>query len=189
MRLEQSYPEKVGYLNGLYKLFQPLTAMTPVILRRKDRRSGSVTQSLYFRTLSMPCLNCYYELFYLLRWENKKIVPHFLHPFSSSNDEVKMMMKKKHENLGELLTARSLAFWIMDEGGKSVYNQTILHTRAFTKVEVIHIQHVLLENFGLITRLEEKKRGQWVIYIPVKQRTKLKDIVAPYMHESMLYKI
>jgi hypothetical protein len=54
----------------------------------------------------------------------------------------------------------------MDDGGKSVYNQTILHTRAFKLEDVKLIQCVLLENFGLTTRLEEKKTGQWVIYIP-----------------------
>ncbi len=31
----------------------------------------------------------------------------------------------------------------MDDGGKSVYNQTVLHTRSFTKEEVIFIQSVL----------------------------------------------
>jgi hypothetical protein len=77
----------------------------------------------------------------------------------------------------------------MDDGGKSVHNQTILHTRAFKLEDVKLIQCVLLENFGLTTRLEQKKTDQWVIYIPVKQKTKLKDIVGPYMHESMLYKI
>lgn len=55
--------------------------------------------------------------------------------------------------------------------------------------DVKYIQSVLLENFGLTTRLEEKKNNQWVIYIPVRQKTRLKDIVGPYMHESMLYKI
>lgn len=73
-------------------------------------------------------------------------------------------MKIVPRNLGELLTARGLAYWIKDDGGKSVYNQTILHTRAFTKEEIIYIQSVLFENFGLITRIEEKKKGQWVIY-------------------------
>lgn len=77
----------------------------------------------------------------------------------------------------------------MDDGGKSVHNQTILHTRAFTLEEVVFIQSVLNKNFGLISRLEEKKKDQWVIYIPVKQETRLKDIVGPYMHKSMLYKI
>lgn len=77
----------------------------------------------------------------------------------------------------------------MDDGGKSVYNQTILHTRSFKLEEVKYLQSVLSENFGLVTRLEEKKKDQWVIFIPVRQVTRLKDIVGPYMHESMLYKI
>jgi hypothetical protein len=47
----------------------------------------------------------------------------------------------------------------MDDGGKSVYNQTILHTISF-KIEVKYIQSILLENFGLNTRLEEKKKDQ-----------------------------
>jgi hypothetical protein len=48
----------------------------------------------------------------------------------------------------------------MDDGGKSVYNQTILHTRAFTLEEVKYIQFVLFGNFALNTRIEEKKKGQ-----------------------------
>jgi len=147
---------------SLFKLLEPLTTMTPVILTRKDKRSDSVTKSLYFRTLAMPCLNYYYNLFYK---EKVKIVP---------------------KNLGELLTARGLAYWIMDDGGKSVYNQTILHTRAFSKEEIIYIQSVLSENLGLKTRIEEKKKDQWVIYKPIKQQTRLKDIVGPFMHESMV---
>ena len=115
--------------------------------------------------MAMPCLNYYHDLFY--------------------KDKVKNVPK----NLGEILTARGLAFLIMDDGGKSVYNQTILHTRAFNLDDVKYIQLVLLKNFGLVSRLEEKKKDQWIIYIPVKQKTRLKDIVGPYMHESMLYKI
>lgn len=77
----------------------------------------------------------------------------------------------------------------MDDGGKSVHNQTILHTRAFKLEDVKYLQGVLLKNFDLTTRLEEKKTDQWVIYIPVRQKTSLKDIVGIYMHKSMLYKI
>lgn len=86
LRIEQSYPEKEKYLRSLYKLLEPMTAMTPTILTRKDKRSDSTTQSLYFRTLGMPCLNYYYDLFYK---EKVKIVP---------------------RNLGQLLTARGLAY-------------------------------------------------------------------------------
>ena len=47
----------------------------------------------------------------------------------------------------------------MDDGGKSVYNQTILHTRAFKLEDVKYIQSVLLENFSLITRPPSPLRG------------------------------
>jgi len=89
----------------------------------------------------------------------------------------------------------------MDDGGKSVHNQTILHTRSFSKQDVEYLGLVLNKNFGLRTRLEEKKPNQWVIYIPVlfyfffkyrrhkNAEKKLKDIVGPYMHKSMLYKV
>lgn len=68
--------------------------------------------------------------------------------------------------------------------------QTILHTRSYKLEDVKYIQDVLFKNFGLTTRLEEKIKDQWVIYIPKRQKNQsLKDIVGSYMHESMLYKI
>lgn len=45
-----------------------------------------------FTTMAMPCLNKYHDLFY------------------------KDRVKSVPENLGELLTARGLAFFIMDDG-------------------------------------------------------------------------
>lgn len=165
MQIDQSYPEKEQYVISLYKLLEPIVTMSPTLLTRKDKRNGTVTQSIYFRTLSMPCLNHYHDLFYKNR---VKIIP---------------------RNLEELLTARGLANWIMDDGGKSVYNQTILHTRSFSLEDVKYLQSVLFEKFELKTRLEEKKKDQWVIFIPVRQKILLKDIVGPFMHKSMLYKI
>jgi hypothetical protein len=125
IRIEQSYPEKTEYLKSLHEVLEPLTAMEPTLLSRNNKKTGITTQSLYFRTLAMPCLNYYYELFY--------------------NNNIKRIPR----NLEELLTARGLAYWIMDDGGKSVHNQTILHTRSFSKKEVEYIQTVLSKNFVL----------------------------------------
>ena len=86
LRIEQSYPEKERYLRSLYELFEPITTMSPTNLTRKDKPSGTTTQSLYFRTLAMPCLNGYYDLFYK---ERVKVIP---------------------RNLSTLLTARGLAY-------------------------------------------------------------------------------
>lgn len=136
LQIDQSYPEKAQYVSSLYELLEPLVTMVPTILTRNDKRNGSVTQSMYFRTLSMPCLNYYHDLFY------------------------KGKVKSVPKNLGELLTARGLAYFIMDDRGKSVHGQTILHTRSFYLDDVKYIQSVLFENFGLTTRLEEKKKDQ-----------------------------
>ena len=72
IRIEQSYPEKSEYLKSLYKLLEPLTAMEPTILTRNNKKRGLITQSLYFRTLAMPCLNYYYDLFYK---DKIKVIP------------------------------------------------------------------------------------------------------------------
>jgi hypothetical protein len=86
IRIEQSYPEKSEYLKSLHELLEPLTAMEPTLLTRNNKKRGTITQSLYFRTLAMPCLNFYHELFYK---DNIKVIP---------------------RNLEELLTARGLAY-------------------------------------------------------------------------------
>lgn len=80
----------------MYLLFKPLINMDPSILERKpDKRTGLIYKSIYFWILRFPCLNEYYEMFY--------------------KDKVKII----HYNLDKLLTAISLAYWIMDDGGKS----------------------------------------------------------------------
>jgi hypothetical protein len=60
------------------------------------------------------------------------------------------------KNIHELLTARGLAYWIMNDGSKYAYNQSILHTRAFNKEEVLLLQNALTVYFNMTSRMEEK---------------------------------
>ena len=53
-------------------------------------------KSIKFQTLSLPCFNYYREIFY--NEEKIKIIPN---------------------NIDNLLTAKGLAYWIMDDGYKS----------------------------------------------------------------------
>lgn len=165
---DQSNSLHKEYLLHLYDIFKSLTNTEPYTTNRKpDARTGKVYNSIKFSTLSLPCLNYYHELFYK---DGKKIIPN---------------------NISELLTARGLAYFIMDDGGKSHYKQTILHTRFYTKSEVELLKETLFKNFGLTSRLEEKSKDQWILYIQVKQdvKHKLSNLVKPYMHDSMLYKL
>lgn len=165
---DQSNSLHKDYLLHLYEVFEPFTVSSPKVTNRKpDIRTGKVYNSIKFSTLSLPCLNYYYELFYP---NGKKIVPN---------------------NIDELLTARSLAYLIIDDGGKSYYGQTIIHTRSYTKFEVELLQKAIWTNFGLTSRLEEKVKDQYILYIQVRQdvKKKLYNLVQPYMHSSMMYKL
>ena len=166
VRFDQSFPNHASYLMKIYSYFYNLTGKGPtVIIRKPDKRTGKVYYQMQLKTLAFPCLNYYHNLFYK---DGKKIIPKII---------------------GELLTARSLAYWIKDDGGKSSSNQTILHTRSYTFEEVILLQKVLKNNFKLHSLVYDKTIGQWIIVIPVKQKIPLREIVLPYMHPSMLHKV
>lgn len=86
-RFEQTFPGHVSYMMLLYGLFYNLTLGSPSLLFRKpDVRTGKVYVSTYFRSVTLPCLNSFHELFYP---NGVKIVP---------------------GNIAQLLTARALAF-------------------------------------------------------------------------------
>lgn len=91
--------------------------------------------------------------------------------------------------IGDLLTPLALAYWLMDDGGITAYNQTTLNTDSFSYADLLVLQEALLNNFRLRTRLSLKRPGQWMIVIPVRQSVPLKDIVGEYMNISMAYKI
>lgn len=79
----------------------------------------------------------------------------------------------------------------MDNGGPPSGQDPglILNTQSFTKEEVLLLIKVLDEKFGLIGNLRPRRSGQFVIYFSQRKITKIREIVAPYIHSSMLYKV
>jgi len=158
---------------SLYDIFSNLCGKAPRIVQRKpDKRTGKVYQSISFKSLNIESLNYYSELFYIYK-----------------NDGLQRKIKIVPGNIKDLLTPRALAYWIMDDGGINSYKATQLNTDSFTLEQIQLLQQALLENFQLRTRLAEKRAGQWIIVIPIKQPLPLSAIVGPYMHSSMRYKI
>jgi len=154
------------YLNYLYELFEPFVGTEPKSTSRKpDKRTGLTYDSLIFKTLAFPCFNEYYELFYP---NGKKIVP---------------------LNISKYLTEVSLAFWIMDDGGKTTYGDLLLHTNGYTFEEVQLLVLVLKEKFNLVCKVSQRKPNQWAILIPKKELCKVRKLVSSYLHSSMEYKI
>lgn len=113
----------------------------------------------------MPCFNYYHELFYM----NKvKIIP---------------------SNIGTMLTPLGLAYWAMDDGGYDGVGGFRFFTNSYNKSEVELLISVLKINFKTTSRSGEIKPGQYIIKLGRSEYIKLKDLILPNFHESMIYKL
>lgn len=68
LRIEQTYPKHEEYLFHLHTLFMTLLKQDsqPKIFDRKpDKRTGKVYSTIRFHTRHLPCLNEFFELFYI----------------------------------------------------------------------------------------------------------------------------
>lgn len=133
------------------------------------KSTNKVYSTLYLNTRSLPCFNEFYSLFYL---NGKKIVP---------------------KNIGKLLTARSLAYWSQDDGNKNG-SGFVLNTQSFTKAEILLLIKVLKTKFDLNCSLHTRKATKrtlesYTFYIKAESIPKFKELIKPFFHESMRYKL
>lgn len=98
-------------------------------------------------------------------------------------------IKYINPNIVEYITPLSLAIWIMDDGGLAKPGLR-LATNSFTFEEVKLLHNMLTIKFNLgctIQHLNSIDRQS--IYIKGSSITKLKELVLPYVHTSMHYKL
>jgi ubiquinol-cytochrome c reductase cytochrome b subunit len=120
-----------------------------------------------FKTWTYSSFNWIYDLFYI---NNVKIVPSIL---------------------GIFLTPLALAIWIMDDGTK-VGEGLKLCTNSFSFADCNFLVKLLHENFNLKASVQSagaKNKEQYHIYIWKESIPLLKEIVGPYIHPSMKYKL
>jgi len=125
---------------------------------------GKETISLEFFTRAMPCLTELYSLFYP---NGIKIIP---------ND------------IFNMLTPIALAHIIMGDGSVSPHG-LIICTDSYTIEDTIRLINVLIIKFSLECSLYIHKQNQYRIYIRQGSMASLLNIVSPFMHPSMLYKL
>lgn len=92
------------------------------------------------------------------------------------------------------LTARGLAYWWMDDGGKLDYNfgsknnSVVLNTQNFKKEEVYMMSKELAFKFNLETEVRSNK-GKYVIVIKHNSYTIFYNLIDPFIIEEMRYKL
>src|SRR2546423_12397323 len=97
-----------------------------VYVHATHKVTGMIYSSITFQSLSLPCFNELYDLFYL---GGRKRVP---------------------SDIGSLLTPLGLAYWICDDGSFDKKGGfVVLCTESFTTVEVEVLINVLNSKFDL----------------------------------------
>jgi len=114
-------------------------------------------------TSSLPCFNKFRELFY--DKAGKKIVPISLY---------------------DIITPRSLAYWVMDDGYKSS-NGFYLCTESYTLEENETLCFILKNKFSLECSIHKHTNGHR-LYINKKSKDILLFLIKPYLISHFYYK-
>lgn len=154
------------YLNHLYNLFSYYCPSSPKIRTNlTDKRTGKMYSNISFTTYTLTCFNELYQLFYM---SGKKIIPN---------------------NIGDLLTELSLAYWICDDGSwNKVGKYVTLSTESFQLEEVNLLIDTLNKNFDL-KAYKVKNGDAHKIVIPSYSVPLLRKLVLPHIPSMMNYKL
>ena len=147
----------------LHKYFSTFCKNSPKLRERFDKRTNKIYKTWHFSTLSLPLFTEFYNLFYK---NKKKIVP---------------------INIIDLIDPVSLAFFIMCDG----YNTktgVALATNAFSNSDNELLIKALNKKFEFNSWIIDD-HGLPSIYIPKSNLISLQNLISPYIHFTLLYKI
>jgi len=136
----------------------------------KSKRNNKVLYHLQVRTRNYPFLKEIFDAFYIK---------------NSLNTFIKVIPKKIYYWLNPI----SLAYWAMDEGGSTSSGTGFyLHTKGFNFMDVYFLAGVMHYKFNIICTVQNHENRP-MLYITSKSKNKYVEIVYPYFHESLLYKL
>jgi len=165
IQFKQSIKNK-NYIEHLYSLFKPYCNSNPKSNDYFDKRlnKNKFYSSIKFWTFSLPCFNKFRTMFYPSP-QGIKILPL----------EVEI-----------LLTVRGLAYWIMDDGYKSV-NGFYICTESFSLNDNLILKKVLKNKFNLECGIHKHTNGPR-LYIFNQSKLILLELIRPYLIPHFYYK-
>lgn len=157
----------LGFFTYAFWLLAPICMSLPYITF--SIRDGVILGLLHLSTRALPFLTELHKLFY-------------------AEDGIKRL--PAGEIMFNLLSPIALAFWIMGDGGFKGPG-VMLCTDSFTVKDTVMLMNVLTVRYGLECTLfmqQNRENRHPRIYIKGSSVPRLRAIVLPYMHSSMLYK-
>lgn len=159
------------YIEHCFTLFKNYIRPGRQINSYMNKRKGKLHEILSFETCAI--FKEYLPLFY--RYEE------------NTNKRIKIIP----ENIGEMLTLRSLAYWIMDDGGYKSGRVT-LSTHSFTLQENIFLATIIENKFSLDCTIVQvsnhNKIGDYWYVIKINDTSLLWSLVQEYILPSFYYK-
>lgn len=164
MQFKQSIKNK-DYIEHLYLLFNLYCGSKPKSYSYFDSRADKNKNysSIKFWSFSLPCFNKFRTMFYNLK--SIKILP---------------------LEIETLLTARGLAYWIMDDGYKFA-NGFYICTESFSLSENEKLKKILKKRFNLDCGLHKHTNGTR-LYIFSSSKVILLELIRPYLIPHFYYK-
>lgn len=167
MAIKQSITHK-EYLFSLYEFFYNrgyCTSLLPRLYTRSIKGKDKNYYGFEFNTFTFRSLVWLHTLFYK---KGKKVIP---------------------SNISELLTPLALAIWISDDGGW-VGSGVRIAANSFTLEEIQLLSEVLKTKFDLDCTIQNISiENKYAIYIKKISILKLRNLISPYLHETMYYKL
>ena len=164
LQFKQSIKNK-EYIEHLYSLFKDYCNSEPKVTSSVDNRPGKkeLNVSIKFWTQSLPCFNQFRELFY----------------DDSGNKFIPL-------NLESLISAKSLAYWAMDDGYKTT-NGFYFCTESYTLEDNHKLSQILKNRFNLDCGVHKHTNGHR-LYVFSSSKDILLELVKPYLIEHFYYK-
>lgn len=133
--------------------------------RTLKSKEGKVYYGYEFNTFTFRSFNWIHQMFYK---NGIKVIP---------------------LNISEYLTPLALAVWIMDDGGW-VNSGIRIATNSYKLKEVELLNDSLKSKYKLDTTIQKIWiKDQYSIYIKKQSISNLRNIIKPFIHSSMLYKL
>lgn len=155
----------IMFLWHVFSLLRFFCSTFPYGGQNFNKSTGNIDQAFFFNTMTLPCFDYFYDLFYVGRI---KIVPAMIY---------------------DLLTPIGLAYLIMGDGSFHKRDHyVILCTEGFTNSDNALLMSVLVNKFGLSCRLSRHKETSRIV-IRRESLALLQSLVVPYIIPSMLYRV
>jgi len=185
MSFGQKYKEYAESIGKLFIDYVPESSKTMPIKTVELKLKDKVYTNYRFKTASLPIFNKYHSLFYKMETQINLDSKNSVSKRSSLRN-----IKIIPSNILDLLDPISLAYLIMSDGNyDKSRNRVRIYTNSYSKEEVDMLSKALNTKFGIYTAILHDRKDQWIITIGATQLDSLRNLVSPYFHPTLLYRI